>query len=219
MHGPNTALARDVAEMLILWPHLDAALERDTGQSESGRISGGGAELGLPVNADVMLALVTLEREVPRMATWAAGVVAEPVIDRGIAGHLQQLPRFHERMLVTAAVDEAAQLAAGVHAFSRGVKLAVGLRTPDVPLGQYCPLHDAPLRELVAPGAEGHLRYSCLDRTGQPVAPIVEWVRESAVACRHCRAAWSPVQYLMLSRLLREADTRRMAVNVDEGAA
>lgn len=219
MNGPNTAVARSIAEMLILWPHLDAALERDTGQPEGGRISGGRAELGLPVNADVMLALATLEREVPKMAAWAAGVVAEPVIERSIIGHLQQLPRLHERMLVTAAVDEAARLAAGVHAFTRGVKLAVGLRTPDVPLGQYCPLHDDPLRELVAPGSEGYLRYTRLDREGQPVAPIVEWVRDTAVICRQCRAAWAPTQYLMLGRLLREADTRRTAVNIDEGAA
>ncbi len=219
MLGPNTALARDVAEMLILWPHLDAALERDTGQPEGGRISGGRAELGLPVNADVMLALATLEREVPKITAWAAGVVAEPVIERTIVGHLQQLPRLHERMLVTAAHDEAGRLAAGVRAFSRGVKLAVGLRTPDVPLGQYCPLHDDPLRELVAPGNEGHLRYTRLDGHGQPVAPVVEWVRDTGVTCRHCRAAWAPVQYLMLGRLLREADARRTAAPIDEGAA
>jgi hypothetical protein len=219
MSVPRTALVDDVTELLILMPHLGEALQRDTGQNDDAEpVSGGRAEFGLPINADVHLAMLILEREVPRLARWAAGVVAEPPIARSIGGHLQHMPRFHERMLVTAAIDDAARLAATVRAFLREVKLAVGLRTADRRLGQFCPMHDTPLRELVAPGDEGALRYKRLDRDGQPIEPVVQWDRRDYACCAFCGASWGPSQYLMLGRLLREADARRLDA-AGQGAA
>lgn len=222
MSIPQTALVDDVTELLILWPHLADALERDSGTADAERVSGGGA-FGLPVNADVLEALRVLCRDVPEIAMDAAGVVGEPPMHRAVPQHLAHFPRLHERMLVTAAVTEAGQFAARVHALLRLVKIAIGLRTADQRLGQYCPLHDAPLRELVAPGDEGVLRYRRLDREGRPVAPAVEWRRSDSVLCRHCGASWTSGQYLLLGRMLREADLRRLAAEAnrydDEGAA
>ncbi len=219
MAAPQTRLVDDVTELLILWPHLAAALERDQGTAEGERVSGDAGAFGLPVNADVLDALRTLGAEVPGIASWAAGVVAEPPVHRSIEQHLRHFPRLHERMLVTAAVKEAAHLAVAVHGLLRQVKVAIGLRTADRKLGQFCPLHDDELRELIAPGDEGVLRYRRLDRDGQPIAPAVEWRRSDCALCRHCGAAWEPSQYLLLGRLLRDADNRRLAAEVDARGA
>jgi hypothetical protein len=220
MAPPQTALVDEITELLILWPHLAAALERDQGAADEERVSGDPGTFGLPVNADVLEALRLLSLDVPVLAQWAAGVVAEPHLSRAVDDHLRHFPRWHERMLVTAAIQEAARLAASVHALLRQVKLALGLRTVDRRLGQFCPLHDDPLRELTAPGDEGVLRYRRLDREGQPIAPAVEWRRSDCALCRHCGAAWEPSQYLLLGRLLREADARRLAAEIEaRGAA
>lgn len=223
MAAPQTALVDDTTELLILWPHLAEALERDAGAAEAERVSGGDGTFGLPVNADVLQALTILVSEVPHIAVWAAAIVDEAPANRSVETHLRHFPRLHERMLVTAAVREAGQFAAEVHAMLRTVKLALGLRTHDRRLGHYCPLHDAPLRELIAPGDEGVLRYRRLDQAGQPVAPAVEWRRSDCALCRHCGASWAPSQYLLLGRLLREADARRLEAEADriddEGAA
>lgn len=214
-----TALVNDVTELTILWPHLAHALERDAGTSTEPIVSGGAdPAFGLPVNADVLGALATLGAEVPALAYWAAGVVAEAPEVRSVDGHLRHMPRWHERMLVTAAINDAAQLAAALRSMLRQVKLSLGLRTPDRPLGQYCPMHDEPLRELIAPGNEAKLRYSRLDRDGQPIQVAVEWTRHDSAGCRFCGASWAPSQYLMLGRLMREADIRRLAAKT-EGAA
>lgn len=210
-----TALVDDVTELLILWPHLAAALERDAGASVEPVVSGGNdPAFGLPVNADVLGALAHLRREVPFTAAWACGVVAEPWVGRDVEGHLRHMPRWHERMLVTAAADDAGRLAAAVRSMLRDVKLALGLRTPDRALGQFCPMHDEPLREMIAPGSEARLRYTRLDRAGRPIMPAVEWTRHDAAVCRYCGASWAPSQYLGLGRLLREADARRVQENL-----
>lgn len=219
MAAPQTALVDDVTELLLLWPHLAAALERDQGAISDERVSGDTDTFRLPVNADVLDALRTLSVEVPSLASWAAGIIAEPAASREIDAHLRHFPRIHERMLVTAAVTEAAQLAAAVRSLLRQVKVALGLRTLDRRLGQFCPLHDEPLRELIAPGDEGVLRYTRLDRAGQPIAPAVEWCRSDCALCRYCGAAWEPSQYLLLGRLLREADTRRLAAEIEKRGA
>lgn len=215
MAAPQTALADDVTELLILWPHLAAALERDQGVAEGERVSGDAGAFGLPVNADVLDALRTLAWEAPALAGWAATVISEPPVRRSIPDHLRQFPRFHERMLVTAATADAGELARRVRSMLRRVKIAVGLRTLDRHLGQFCPLHDDPLHELIAPGDEGVLRYRRLDREGQPIAPAVEWRRSDCALCPHCKAAWEPRQYLLLGRLLRDADTRRLAADIE----
>jgi hypothetical protein len=219
MPAPQTAVAAEVTELLILWPRLYEALARDEGAGmDAERVTGGTESIALPINADVSAAVATLHEEVPTLAYWAAGVVAEPHMSRTLDDHLAQIPRWHERMLVTAAAEQAAQLARSLHGIVRQVKLALGLRTPDRHLGQYCPLHDDPLRELVAPGDVGTLRYRSVDRDGRPVEPVVEWDRRDAATCRVCHASWAPGDYMLLQRQLREADMRRVSAAV-EGAA
>jgi hypothetical protein len=212
-------LVDDVTELLILCPHLGPALERDQGAADEERVTGS-TTAGLPVNADVLEAIRILDADLLPLGVWAAGVVAERAPARDAETTLQHLPRLHERMLVTAAVAEAGQLAAGVHRILRRVKLALGLRTVDLSLGQFCPLHDDPLSELVAPGDEGTLTYRRLDQAGRPVAPTVTWRRSNSALCRRCGASWAPAQYLLLGKLLRDADARRLAATAgDQGAA
>lgn len=208
----RTTLADDVTELAILWPHLAYALERDAGVAEGERVSADGHGFGLPLNADVLVAMAALETRLPALLRWACAVVAEPMLattDLGVL--LRHVTRLHERMLVTAAAGEADSLAGDVHRLLREVKLALGLRTQDRLLGQFCPLHDDPLRELVAPGDDSTLKYSRVDSAGQPINPTVEWVRSEQAYCRHCKSAWTPGQYLLLGRLLRQADARRVA--------
>lgn len=207
-----TALEGDVTELLILWPHLAGALEKDAGTAtDAVRVSGSAdPALSLPVNADVLGALTELSAEVPALAYQASRLVREPFQDRTVDDHLRHMPRWHERMLVTAAISEAAELAAAVHGLLHTVKASLGLRIPDRKLGQFCPLHDDPLRELVAPGPEGTLRYDRVDRDGKPVRVAVDWSYDNAVVCRSCSASWSPgPPMLLLSRLMRDADDRR----------
>lgn len=215
-----TALVDDVTELLILIPHLGLALERDAGTSGEPVSGGVDPAFRLPVNADVLAAVHTLDRRVPALARWAAEVIAEPPRGRSIAEHVGQFARWHERMLVTAAHDEAAQLAAEVGETLRYVKLALGLRTPDRRLGRPCPMptHDDQPYELITPGSVATLRYNRLDRDGRPVGVAVDWVHNPSAVCRLCGASWHPAQYLMLGRLLREADARRYAA-AREGAA
>lgn len=210
MTGGRSTLADDVDELTVLAPALRGALGRDQGAAEGERVSTSRA-FGLPVNADVLRALDVLA-SVPSIAWWAANVVGEPHnAARGLLDHLRHFPRQHERMLVTAAAEQAAQLAGSLNRLLREVKLALGLRTVDRRLGHFCPLHDAPLVELVAPGDVGTLRYARLDRQGRPVGPSVSWVHTDAVLCRSCGASWTPDRYVLLGRMLRQADARRLA--------
>lgn len=212
-------LADDAAELLMLYPHLGPALERDQGAADEERVSGSGA-LRLPVNADVLEALRLVAGELVPLIRWAAGVIGEPLPGRGhVDIAIRHLPRIHERMLVTAASIEADALAAGVRRTLRRIQLALGLRTLDRHLGQFCPLHDDPLSELIVPGDEGILSYRRVNLAGQPIAPTVEWRRSDCALCRHCRAAWQPGQYLLLGKLLREADSRRLAANAERRGA
>lgn len=202
----------EVAELSILWPAIGEALEKDAGVlADAERVSGGTA-IGLPVNADVFAASIMLTTEVPALAYWACSVIAEPPALRTVGAHLQHFPRWHERMLVTAALAEAAHLAVAVRSMLASAKLALGLRTPDRRLGQYCPMHDDPLCELIMPGDVATLRYTRLDRDGRPVTPAVEWTRREAAVCSACSASWEPGDYLALGRLMRQADARRSAL-------
>lgn len=206
-----TELVSDITELLILWPHLAPALERDAGTSAEQAVSGrADPAFRLPVNADVLNAVTYLTGEVPTIAQWAAEVCGERPRVRSIESHLWHMTRWHERMLVTAAVDQAAQLAAAVRSMVRTVKMALGLRTADVGLGQYCPLHDDDLSELVRPGNDATLRYARLDAAGQPIEVRVEWSQHTGAACRKCRATWvTGPDLLTLRRQLRAADQRR----------
>jgi hypothetical protein len=201
-------LADHLAELTVLMPALRAALERDQGTSDQERVSAGGG-LQLPVNADVMRALHLVDEQLPEIAQRAADVAGEAFVARSVSSSLLHLGRLHERLLVLAAAAEAQQLARRVAGLLREVRLAIGLQMRDRPVGQLCPMHDVDLVELVVPGDVGHLQYERVDSDGVPVAPRVSWVHTDAVVCRVCRASWVPAQYLLLGRMLAEADLRR----------
>lgn len=200
-------LADHVQELRILAPALSEALERDQGAPTGERVSSS-AGLALPINADVLQALRTLNRGLPAVTQRAAEVLGEAFVARDIAGHLRHLARLHERLLAVAAVDEAVRLVVGVDAVLFAVKLAIGLRLPDRPIGHDCPMHDQDRTELVKPGDIGYLRYDRLV-AGVPVAPTVTWVPADVVLCRTCAGSWVPAQYDLLSRMIGEALQRR----------
>jgi hypothetical protein len=165
MAAPQTALVDDVTELLILWPHLTAALERDQGAAGSEKVSGDPGTFGLPVNADVLEAL--------RLLTWTCrySPSGRPASSPNRTSAGPSTTTYATSPASMSACwsprrSRGGTLAVSVHAMLRQVKLAVGLRTVDRRLGQFCPLHDDPLRELIAPGDEGVLRYR--PRSGRP---------------------------------------------------
>jgi hypothetical protein len=197
-------------ELALLWPALAGALERDGRPPDTERVSTSGSALSLPVNADVLRALTQLGSEIPATAAWVAEVLGQRTPSgRDILDHLRHLPVAYERLVATNAAQQAGRLARYAAGWLHTVKVALGLRIPDRRLGQYCPRHDDPLAELVAPGDDGQLRYRRTDADGRPVDAIVTWSRADAVLCRSCGVSWTPGQYLLLGRLLMLADLRR----------
>lgn len=189
-----TALDAAVAELAALMPALAAALERDT-------ISGGGHTAITPgsvVNGDVLHAMFTLEREIPAAAARARDAIGEPQQRQHIMACLRQLPRLAARMHDLNLAAGAAMLEDDGRRWLRVTKQALGLRTPDIPVGLPCPHHDIPLTGLVAAGSEGFLRRS---RDGV----TVEWQHAARVFCPWCGVSWGPGQWLMLGRMLKEA--------------
>jgi len=205
-----TAFVNDIEQLMILTPYLDAALAADEGgPAEAERVIGGtDPAMRIPVDAATLQALAALAKEVPRTAAWAALVVAEQPKWRTVEGHLRHFPRWHERMLVTAATAEAAMLAGVAETLLSQVRLALGLRTPARRLGQLCPLHDDPAEELILPGDEADPVVTRGQITG------IVWTRHDRATCSHCGASWAPGELLALSRLLRAADERRSGAGV-----
>ena len=78
----------------------------------------------------------------------------------------------------------------------RLAKRALGLRTPDIPLGLDCPHHEE-AAGLVAAGSEGFLRRA---RDGL----VVEWEHAARVFCPLCGASWGPGEWLLLGQMLKE---------------
>ena len=189
-----TALDAAVAELAALMPALAAALERDTGPA------GGHTTItpGSVVNGDVLHAMITLRTEVPRAARRACETAGEPWAPRGMGACLRMLPRLSERLTAVGLPGEASAVEDAARRWLRVTKQALGLRTPDIPVGCPCPHHDLPLTGLVAAGSEGFLRRS---RDGV----TVEWEHPARVFCPWCGSSWGPGQWLMLGRMLQEA--------------
>jgi hypothetical protein len=186
-----TAAAISTAELAALLPCLAGALRRDNttmGRSRS-------VVPGVPVNSDVLHAMVTLHREVPDVTMAAAELAGEPWQRRTIAACLTAIPRLGARLHDLAMVDAERDLERGVYRWTRVTKLALGLRTPDIPIGAPCPHcgHDGP--GLMAVGSEGFMR-----RTGHGLA--VEWEHAGRVVCRECGAAWGVAEWPLLGRVL-----------------
>src|SRR5262249_35633028 len=165
-------LADACAELAELLPHLADALERDNG-GEGGSRAWHGI---LVVNADVLSAIVTLNREIPATARETAAQLGETT-PATLDVMLRQFPRWPDRL---APRGQPAPLTAPWR-WLAVTKRALGLRKPDTVLPQPCPWaetapEDHPGREtLILVGAEGFLRPDGRDANGKE-RYRVEWV-------------------------------------------
>ena len=188
-----TTLADACTELATLIPCLAQALPRDN--TTSGR--GGDPSASVPFNPDVMHALTVIAAEIPRATRLACVAIGEPWQPRTIPTCLRALPRLAGRLTSTGQQAAAAQLDEAARWWIRITKQALGLRTPDLPIGYPCPIHDGPPAGLLAAGSEGFLRRQ---RDGL----VVEWVHAGRVFCPACGAAWGPGEWAMLGRVLQE---------------
>jgi hypothetical protein len=119
------------AELAALIPALIAALSRDSDPA-GGRtaLSAGGV-----VNPDVLHAMIILAAEIPAACASACQVTGEPWQHRPSAICLRAIPRLHHQLTALGMPAAARDLETGLHHWTRMVKLALGLRIPDIPAG------------------------------------------------------------------------------------
>jgi hypothetical protein len=182
-----TAITSELAGLIV---HLSEALHRDN--TTEGRLAG--ILAGLPVNGDVLHAMVTLHREVPVTTRRAGELAGEPWQMRDLGGCLLALGRFIDRIYQIGPPGDAMALEDQVHWWVRVTKIALGLRTPDIPLPRcVCPV--CTHGRLFAAGSEGFLRENSHGVT-------VEWEQAGRVYCTACTAVWSIGQWPLLGRML-----------------
>lgn len=116
------------AELAALIPALIPALSRDSVPSalSAGRV----------VNPDVLHAMIILAAEIPAACAAACEVAGEPWQHHPSAICLRAIPRLHHRLTALGMPAAASDLETGMHHWTRLVKLALGLRTPDIPAGR-----------------------------------------------------------------------------------
>jgi hypothetical protein len=129
-------LGHACAELAALIPALVPALSRDSIHSD-GRTS---LSAGSAVNPDVLHAMIILAAEIPAACAAACEVTGEPWQPHPSAICLRAIPRLHHRLTALGMAVAASDPETGVHHWTRLVKLALGLRTPDLPVGSDCPL-------------------------------------------------------------------------------
>jgi hypothetical protein len=195
------SLGEAVAELQALMPALADALERDAGVSEQERVSGS-TGMSLPVNADVMAAIRTLETTLMGSIAYAAGQLNEPPPGYPVVRALEHVQRLYDKLSITDRRGSAARLSVTVQMALRRVKQALGLLLPDRFIGEVCPCCDEMI-ELVIPGDEGFI----------VPGPRVDWVRRDYVMCRCCGTTWVASQYVLLERQIREAYDRRNSLS------
>lgn len=200
-----TDIGDTIGELAGLWPALAAALARDTATPD-GPAAPTTWTAAAVVNADVLQAIVTLERQVPAAISRACDDISEPWKHRDLAGCLRQIPRLASRMHDLGHTTAEHQLTWDATMWLRMVKRALGLRKPDMFLpGHACPWSDTRPEThssgcgLFVVGREGFLR------SGQDGA-WVQWVDSGLIYCASdaCGASWGPAQWPMLGRLLRQ---------------
>jgi hypothetical protein len=125
-------LGRACAELAALIPALVTALSRD-GVPPDGRT---GLSAGRAVSPDVLHAMTVLAAEIPAACAAACDVAGEPWQHRPPATCLRAIPRLHHRLTALGMTAAAGDLETGVHHWTQMVKLALGLRTPDIPAGR-----------------------------------------------------------------------------------
>lgn len=174
-----TAAVPFTAELAALLPRLPGAIERDnTGTGRAVRISG-----GLPVNEDVLHAIITLHREIPAASLRAATAVGEPwpAFERDLHQCLRAIGRFAGRLHDLRQPLDARAIEDDVRRWTRVTKLALGMRRPEMALADRCPVESHPGAycggELMAAGAERFLRFT---RHGVVVG---DWVEARRIYC------------------------------------
>ena len=90
---------------------------------------------GRAVNPDVLHAMIILAAEIPAACAAACEVSGEPWQHHPSAICLRAIPRLHHRLTALGIPAAATDLETGMHHWTRLVKLALGLRTPDIPAG------------------------------------------------------------------------------------
>ena len=116
------------AELAALIP----ALSRDSNHPDRRA----GLSAGSAVNPDVLHAMTVLAAEIPAACAAACEVAGEPWQHHPSAICLRAIPRLHHRLTALGMPAAATDLETGMHHWTRLVKLALGLRTPDIPAGR-----------------------------------------------------------------------------------
>ena len=124
-------LGHACGELAALIPALIPALSR-AGLPSDGRTA---LSAGTVVNPDVLHAMIILAAEIPAACAAACEVTGEPWQHRPPAICLRAIPRLHHRLTALGMPAAASDLETGMHNWTRMVKLALGLRTPDIPAG------------------------------------------------------------------------------------
>jgi len=122
-------LGHACAELAALIPALVPALSRGS-IPPGGRA---GLSAGRAVNPDVLHAMTVLAAEIPAACAAACQVTGEPWQHHPSAICLRAIPRLHHRLTEIGMPAAASDLESGVHQWTRLVKRALGLRTPDLP--------------------------------------------------------------------------------------
>jgi hypothetical protein len=120
------------AELAALIRALIPALSRDS--IPPGR--GAALSAGSAVNPDVLHAMIILAAEIPAACAAACEVTGDPWQHHPSAICLRAIPRLHHRLTALGIPAAATDLETGMHHWTRLVKLALGLRTPDIPAGR-----------------------------------------------------------------------------------
>lgn len=209
-----------VDELLVLWPALPTALPRDAGTSDSERVTVSENVHTVPLNVDVAAVITDLGRAIPEWVAWAAQAAGEGLtVFAGIPGHLKRIPALHDRLSGLERTRDAERLHNTTLGWLGACRRALGLDRPDRPTGLHCPRHDEPLTHLVQPGDHGHLRYAKLDSHSHPIDPQIAWSRIEIILCPHCESTWTPDRYMLLGRLIRQADRERTETEETDDAA
>jgi hypothetical protein len=90
---------------------------------------------GSTVNPDVLHAMIILAAEIPAACAAACEVTGEPWQHHPSAICLRAIPRLHHRLTALGMPAAATDLETGMHHWTQLVKLALGLRAPDIPAG------------------------------------------------------------------------------------
>src|SRR5439155_22295113 len=89
-----------------------------------------------PPHPDPLPALTILAPEIPAACAAACEVTGQPCHHHPSAICLRAIPRLHQRLTALGMPAAASDLETGMHHCTRLVKLALGLRTPDIPAGR-----------------------------------------------------------------------------------